>query len=117
MHHELLAIYGPHLLCVSLLLRTLHRGPWKLTPVLPHSMLDRVERFLHPEGIVGTVDFYVSGRSSENQTVENAGDTKRYCNLLVRWFWLHWFEWDHVCLHPSRRNCEFRLAHACRFLA
>lgn len=75
-----------------------------------YAMLDRVERFLHPtEGLVACVDFYVSGRSSDLQTVENGGDIKRYCSLLNRWFWLHWFEWDHVCLHPSRRNyLEFR---------
>lgn len=70
-------------------------------------MLDRIDTFLDPvNGLVACVDFYVSGRKSEYQTVENAGDTKRYCNWVNRIFWLHWFDLDHVCLHPSRRNCE-----------
>ena len=70
-------------------------------------MLDRIEQFLDPKsGLVGCVDFYVSGRSSQTQTVANAGDIKRLCNWWNRLFWLHWFELDHVDLHPSRRNCK-----------
>lgn len=73
-------------------------------------MLDRIEQFLDPQsGLIGCVDFYVSGRSSQTQTVANAGDIKRLCNWWNRMFWLHWFEWDHVDLHPSRRNCEYIL--------
>lgn len=81
----------------------------KLTYAFPceNSMLDRVEQFLDPQsGLVGCVDFYVSGRSSQTQTVANAGDIKRLCSWWNRMFWLHWFEWDHVDLHPSRRNCK-----------
>lgn len=79
-----------------------------LTYCVPYDrMLDRVEQFLDPQsGLIGCVDFYVSGRSSQTQTVANAGDIKRLCNWWNRMFWLHWFEWDHVDLHPSRRNCK-----------
>jgi len=68
-----------------------------------YGMLDRVERFLDPiNGLVGVVDFYISDRGAKE--VMNAGDTLRHCSWWTRWFWLHWFEWDHVDLHPSRRN-------------
>ncbi|CAG8803875.1 3515_t:CDS:2, partial [Gigaspora rosea] len=46
-------------------------------------------------------DFYVSGRViSSNMRVKQG----YYCNWFTRWFWQIWFEFDHINLHPSRRN-------------
>lgn len=69
-----------------------------------NRMLDRIERFLTPTGLVGCVDFYVSERSSSSSTTDICGDVGRYCSWLSRTFWLHWFEIDSVDLHPSRRK-------------
>lgn len=54
-----------------------------------YALLDRVDRFLHPEGLVSVADFYVSGRD-QNASAQAIGDARRHCSWLTRLFWLHW---------------------------
>uniref|UniRef100_A0A0K3CN82 Betaine lipid synthase n=1 Tax=Rhodotorula toruloides TaxID=5286 RepID=A0A0K3CN82_RHOTO len=68
------------------------------------TLLDRVERFLHPSGLFSVCDFYVSARETTSVAGVIGDVTSRQCSWLTRWFWLHWFELDHVDLHPSRRQ-------------
>ncbi|GAA5990341.1 hypothetical protein JCM10908_007325 [Rhodotorula pacifica] len=68
------------------------------------TLLDRVDRFLNPAGIFGVCDFYVSARESSSLAGVIGDVASRQCSWLSRWFWLHWFELDHVDLHPSRRG-------------
>ena len=99
------------------------------TPAPPRSMMpdhfsliDRIERFLSPDGLLSVCDFYVSGREKTSLS-EVIGDVaSRHCGWLTRLFWMTWcalstlprldgslpeahrrFEFDHVDLHPSRR--------------
>jgi betaine lipid synthase len=67
------------------------------------AVLDFVDRVLSPDGHLGVCDFYVSGKAAgpHDQAV---GSVRRQMNWLTRVFWLHWFEFDHVDLHPSRRQ-------------
>ncbi|KAJ8291944.1 hypothetical protein OF846_004728 [Rhodotorula toruloides] len=75
------------------------------------TLLDRVERFLHPSGLFSVCDFYVSARETTSVAGVIGDVTSRQCSWLTRWFWLHWFELDHVDLHPSRRQyLEHRFA-------
>ncbi|KAK4048434.1 hypothetical protein OIV83_004780 [Microbotryomycetes sp. JL201] len=68
------------------------------------KLIDRIERFLSPSGLLSVCDFYVSSRE-KSTLAEVIGDTaSRHCSWLSRMFWLHWFEFDHVDLHPSRRQ-------------
>ncbi|PWN41282.1 hypothetical protein IE81DRAFT_324662 [Ceraceosorus guamensis] len=72
-----------------------------------YAVMDRINDMLDPEtGIYGVVDFYVSGRSapSADKSAIIGGDTSRQCGWLSRLFWSHWFELDHVELHPARRD-------------
>ncbi|KAH8923333.1 hypothetical protein BT69DRAFT_1312438 [Atractiella rhizophila] len=75
-----------------------------------YELLDRIDRFLDPvTGLVGVADFYVSGRKTFGGANEVVGDELRQVGWLSRLFWLHWFELDHVDLHPSRREyLEFK---------
>ncbi|KAJ2778200.1 hypothetical protein H4R18_004749 [Coemansia javaensis] len=67
-----------------------------------YAAIDHVSRLLRPRtGVVGVVDFYVSDPS---RTDCGAGTLGYRCSWLTRVFWQHWFEQDHVHLHPSRRN-------------
>jgi betaine lipid synthase len=68
------------------------------------TLLDRVDRFLNPAGVFGVCDFYVSARESSSLAGVIGDVASRQCSWLSRWFWLHWFELDHVDLHPSRRG-------------
>lgn len=67
------------------------------------TLVDRINSFLHPSGLLSVCDFYVSSRerSSFSEIIGDAAS--RHCSWLTRVFWLHWFEFDHVDLHPSRR--------------
>ncbi|SGY13011.1 BQ5605_C043g12060 [Microbotryum silenes-dioicae] len=68
------------------------------------ALIDRVDRFLSPSGLLSVCDFYVSARE-KSSLAEIIGDVaSRQCSWLTRLFWLHWFEFDHVDLHPSRRQ-------------
>ncbi|SCZ94604.1 BZ3500_MvSof-1268-A1-R1_Chr12-3g03992 [Microbotryum saponariae] len=68
------------------------------------ALIDRVDRFLSPSGLLSVCDFYVSARE-KSSLAETIGDVaSRQCSWLTRLFWLHWFEFDHVDLHPSRRQ-------------
>ncbi|GAA5805362.1 hypothetical protein HPULCUR_010878 [Helicostylum pulchrum] len=68
-----------------------------------HSVVDRIQSLLCPEGIVGVVDFYVSGRS--NAPAESwSPQQNRQCNWFTRHFWHAWFELDHIHLEPGRRD-------------
>ena len=72
-----------------------------------YAVMDRIESMLDTEtGVYGVVDFYVSGRSapSADKSALIGGDTRRQCGWLSRFFWSHWFELDHVELHPARRG-------------
>lgn len=77
-----------------------------------YAVLDRINDFLDPEtGVFGVVDFYVSGKTpfSGDKTALIGGDSRRHCGWLSRFFWSHWFEFDHVELHPARRDyLEYR---------
>ncbi|KAI7821634.1 hypothetical protein BX661DRAFT_165659 [Kickxella alabastrina] len=69
-----------------------------------HSVVDRIEKLLRPQaGFVGVADFYVSG-AIPGQRTSAAGVLGYQCNWFTRVFWQHWFEFDHVHLHPCRRN-------------
>lgn len=69
-----------------------------------YALLDRVDHFLCPTGLLSVCDFYVSAREKTSLS-EIIGDVaSRHCSWLTRMFWLHWFEFDHVDLHPSRRQ-------------
>ncbi|RIB00442.1 hypothetical protein C2G38_1202460 [Gigaspora rosea] len=66
-----------------------------------YTVIDRIKTLLCPDGLFGIADFYVSGRViSSNMRVKQG----YYCNWFTRWFWQIWFEFDHINLHPSRRN-------------
>ncbi|KDE03621.1 hypothetical protein MVLG_05916 [Microbotryum lychnidis-dioicae p1A1 Lamole] len=68
------------------------------------ALIDRVDRFLIPSGLLSVCDFYVSARE-KSSLAEIIGDVaSRQCSWLTRLFWLHWFEFDHIDLHPSRRQ-------------
>ncbi len=86
---------------------TLNRYP--LFPQIPpfYATLDRINAFLEPEtGVFGVCDFYVSHRTPapSEKSLLVGGDTSRHCGWLSRWFWSQWFSFDHVELHPARRD-------------
>lgn len=69
-----------------------------------YALLDRVNTFMGPSGLFSVCDFYVSSREKSSLS-EIIGDVaSRHCGWLTRFFWLNWFEFDHVDLHPSRRH-------------
>ncbi|KAJ2842637.1 hypothetical protein IWW36_005833, partial [Coemansia brasiliensis] len=64
-----------------------------------YQVIDGVQRLIEPNaGVVGVADFYVSDPRA------STGDVGYHCSWLSRLFWQHWFELDHVYLHPSRRS-------------
>ncbi|ORX71830.1 hypothetical protein DL89DRAFT_265542 [Linderina pennispora] len=70
-----------------------------------NPVVDRLSTLLKPAvGLLGVVDFYVSGASGPSAQSETAGILNYQCNWFTRVFWQHWFEFDHVYLHPCRRN-------------
>ncbi|KAJ2725047.1 hypothetical protein GGI07_001515 [Coemansia sp. Benny D115] len=71
-----------------------------------YAVVDRVKGLLRAQtGLLGVADFYVSDQSStKGSAVQNAGDIGYACNWFTRVFWQHWFELDHVYLHPCRRS-------------
>ncbi|GJN90988.1 hypothetical protein Rhopal_004002-T1 [Rhodotorula paludigena] len=75
------------------------------------NLLDRVDRFLNPSGLFAVADFYVSARETTSVAGVIGDVASRQCSYWTRLFWLHWFELDHVDLHPSRRQyLEHRFA-------
>ncbi|BGP43192.1 hypothetical protein JCM10450v2_007338 [Rhodotorula kratochvilovae] len=76
-----------------------------------HTLLDRVDRFLSPSGLLSVADFYVSARETTSVAGVIGDVASRQCSYWSRLFWLHWFELDHVDLHSSRRQyLEHRFA-------
>ncbi|KAJ1941696.1 hypothetical protein FBU59_003427, partial [Linderina macrospora] len=70
-----------------------------------YPVVDRLATLLKPGvGLMGVVDFYVSGSAAPSSQSEKAGILNYQCNWFTRVFWQHWFEFDHVHLHPCRRN-------------
>ncbi|KAJ2642427.1 hypothetical protein GGF44_001670, partial [Coemansia sp. RSA 1694] len=74
-----------------------------------YPVVDRISSLLNPQtGFIGVADFYVSGAASAGPSgrrhAESAGILGYRCNWFTRVFWQHWFEFDHVYLHPCRRN-------------
>ncbi|KAJ2050032.1 hypothetical protein H4S04_002857 [Coemansia sp. S16] len=72
-----------------------------------YPVVDRIASLLNPQtGFIGVADFYVSGAAgpSGHRDAEKAGVLGYQCNWFTRVFWQHWFEFDHVYLHPCRRN-------------
>ncbi|KAJ2005952.1 hypothetical protein GGI04_002049 [Coemansia thaxteri] len=72
-----------------------------------YPVVDRIASLLNPQtGFVGVADFYVSEATKLNgrRDVEQAGVLGYECNWFTRVFWQHWFEFDHVYLHHSRRS-------------
>ena len=54
-----------------------------------YAALDRINELLDPEGILGVVDFYVSGRE-QGPLDQAVNPTARQVNWLPRIFWMHW---------------------------
>ncbi|KAI9264805.1 hypothetical protein BY458DRAFT_438106 [Sporodiniella umbellata] len=68
-----------------------------------YPVVDRIQTLLSPEGVIGVIDFYVSGKS--RAPAENwAPQQNRQCSWLLRHFWQMWFELDHIQLAPGRRD-------------
>ncbi|KAI8380989.1 uncharacterized protein BYT42DRAFT_494036 [Radiomyces spectabilis] len=73
-----------------------------------YPVVDRVQSLLSPQGIVGVVDFYVSGRSAA-AAEQWSPQHNRQCNWFTRFFWNVWFDFDHINLSPGRRDyLEYR---------
>lgn len=54
------------------------------------ALVDRIDRFLSPSGLLSVCDFYVSARE-KTYLSEIIGDVAaRQCSWLTRLFWLHW---------------------------
>ncbi|KAI9311216.1 hypothetical protein BX666DRAFT_1999049 [Dichotomocladium elegans] len=66
-------------------------------------VIDRVQSLLSPDGIVGVVDFYVSGKSRA-AAEKWSPQAHRQCSWFTRVFWRLWFEFDHIHLEPGRRD-------------
>ncbi|KAJ2659003.1 hypothetical protein IW148_004455 [Coemansia sp. RSA 1199] len=67
-----------------------------------YAAVDNITKLLVPvTGILGVADFYVSDSCATSTISSTPG---YHCNWFTRMFWQHWFELDHVYLHPSRRN-------------
>ncbi|KAJ2556655.1 hypothetical protein EV175_001857 [Coemansia sp. RSA 1933] len=74
-----------------------------------YPVLERLATILKPQtGILGVADFYVSDTAGNRASSPARSSGHRgfgyQCSWLVRVFWQHWFELDHVFLHPCRRN-------------
>ncbi|KAI8967893.1 hypothetical protein BDF20DRAFT_897682 [Mycotypha africana] len=75
-----------------------------------YPIVDRIQSLLLPEGLLGVVDFYVSGRSKAPAT-HWFPQLGRQCNWFTRHFWQGWFELDHIHLEPGRRDyLEYKFA-------
>ncbi|KAI9503494.1 hypothetical protein BX070DRAFT_224000 [Coemansia spiralis] len=67
-----------------------------------YPVVDRLCKILKPQsGILGVADFYISDTNTRSSS---AGILSYQCSWFMRIFWQHWFEFDHVFLHPCRRN-------------
>ncbi|RUS13927.1 hypothetical protein BC937DRAFT_94590 [Endogone sp. FLAS-F59071] len=66
-------------------------------------VVDRVQTLLSSEGVFGVVDFYVSGRSPA-PAERLSGSVNRQCSWFTRFFWMIWFDFDHINLAPGRRD-------------
>lgn len=71
-----------------------------------YPVLDRISYLLSPTaGLFAVVDFYTSGRASQQTLHERAiGGTEKECGWLSRWFWQIWFDFDHIFLGSQRRD-------------
>ncbi|CAG8572399.1 12315_t:CDS:2, partial [Cetraspora pellucida] len=69
-----------------------------------YPVIDRIKKLLCPDGLFGIADFYVSSRVINNDVHVQQGILSRHCNWFTRWFWQIWFEFDHINLHPCRRD-------------
>ncbi|GAA5839181.1 hypothetical protein JCM9279_002619 [Rhodotorula babjevae] len=77
----------------------------------PMNLLDRIDRTLSPSGLLAVADFYVSAREPTSVAGVIGDVGSRQCSWWTRTFWLNWFSFDHVDLHPSRRHyLEHRFA-------
>ena len=71
------------------------------------AVIDRIDKLLSPEGVVGVVDFYVAS-DTHSQAQHDTGEA-RHVNWLSRHFWKIWFEFDRVFVDSSRREyLEYR---------
>lgn len=68
-----------------------------------YGVIDRVKELLATDGLIGVADFYVSSRVTPANG-KNGGLVQRQCNWFTRWFWAIWFDFDHINLHPCRRE-------------
>ncbi|KAI9293726.1 hypothetical protein K502DRAFT_366453 [Neoconidiobolus thromboides FSU 785] len=68
-----------------------------------YPVIDNVNQLLSPNGFIGVCDFYTSGRVLPT-TANDGGLVNRQCNWFTRWFWQIWFDFDHINLHPCRRD-------------
>ncbi|KAJ1896905.1 hypothetical protein LPJ81_004643 [Coemansia sp. IMI 209127] len=76
-----------------------------------YPVVDRLASILKPQtGILGVADFYVSDSTDKSRLHQQPSKHSSphrlgyHCNWFTRMFWQHWFELDHVFLHPCRRN-------------
>lgn len=77
-----------------------------------YPVIDHVAKsLLRPnEGVIGVVDFYVSGKTSakgvdrRTMTYISRDGYQRQLSWFARWFWSVWFDFDSVYLHHSRRD-------------
>ncbi|CAG8579820.1 6171_t:CDS:2, partial [Racocetra fulgida] len=69
-----------------------------------YPVIDRIKKLLCPDGLFGIADFYVSSRVISDDVQVQQGTLNRHCNWFTRWFWQIWFEFDHINLHPCRRD-------------
>lgn len=69
-----------------------------------YSLIDRIERFISPTGLLSVCDFYVSAREKTSLSAVIGDVASRQIGWFSRHFWMTWFEFDHVDLHPSRRH-------------
>ncbi|KAK9463043.1 uncharacterized protein V1516DRAFT_671814 [Lipomyces oligophaga] len=69
-----------------------------------YAAIDRIERILSADGIVGVVDFYAQSTATLCGRTNLGGELLRHVNWLSRTFWRLWFEFDRVYLDSSRRD-------------
>ncbi|KAL1915078.1 uncharacterized protein VTP21DRAFT_7559 [Calcarisporiella thermophila] len=66
-------------------------------------VVDRIASLLHPQGVVGVADFYVSGNAA-SPAEKMSGSQNRRVGWFNRFFWQIWFDFDHINLAPGRRD-------------
>lgn len=54
------------------------------------SLLDRIDRFLSPRGLLAVADFYVSAREDTSLSRVVGDVTSRQVGWISRIFWQHW---------------------------